>query len=219
MQVIIFGATGMVGQGVLRECLIDPGIDRVLVVGRSPTGVRNAKLVEIIHEDFLSYSAIEAQLTGYDACFFCLGVYSIGMSEERYRHLTYDLTLAAATTLARLNPQMVFTYVTGAGTDSTEQGSRMWARVKGKTENDLLKLPFKAAYMFRPGAIQPLHGARSKTPWVQAVYIATWPLGSVLRRISPRLVTSTEQIGRAMIRVAREGYPRRVLEMEDINSL
>ncbi|WP_298240244.1 NAD-dependent epimerase/dehydratase family protein [uncultured Bradyrhizobium sp.] len=219
MKVIIFGATGMVGQGVLRECLVDAGVDRVLVVGRSPTGVRNAKLVEIIHDNFLDYSAIEAQLTGYDACFFCLGVSSIGMSEERYRQLTYDLTLAAATTLARLNPQMVFTYVTGAGTDSTEQGSRMWARIKGKTENDLLKLPFRAAYMFRPGAIQPLHGARSKTAWVQAVYAATGPLWSVLRLISPQLVTSTEQIGRAMIRVAREGYPRKVLEMADINSL
>ncbi|MDA9466870.1 NAD-dependent epimerase/dehydratase family protein [Bradyrhizobium sp. CCBAU 53415] len=219
MQVIIFGATGMVGQGVLRECLIDPAIDRVLVVGRSPTGVGNARLVEIIHTDFTDYFAIEAQLTGYDACFFCLGVSSIGMSEERYRHLTYDLTLAAATTLARLNPQMVFIYVTGAGTDSTEQGSRMWARIKGKTENDLFKLPFRAAYMFRPGAIQPLHGARSKTAWVQAIYAVSGPLWSVLRRISPRLVTSTEQIGRAMIRVAREGYPRQVLEIEDINGL
>jgi uncharacterized protein YbjT (DUF2867 family) len=219
MQVIIFGATGMVGQGVLRECLIDPGIDRVLVVGRSPTGVGNAKLVEIIHTDFTDYSAIEAQLTGYDACFFCLGVSSIGMSEERYRHLTYDLTLAAATTEAQLDPQMVFIYVTGAGTDSTEQGSRMWARIKGKTENDLFKLPFRAAYMFRPGAIQPLHGARSKTAWVQAIYAVSGPLWSVLRRISPRLVTSTEQIGRAMIRVAREGYPRQVLEIEDINGL
>ena len=219
MQIIIFGATGMVGQGVLRECLVDAGIDRVLVVGRSPTGVRNAKLTEIVHDDFLDYSAIESRLTGFDACFFCLGVSSIGMNEERYRHLTYDLTLAAATTLARLNPQMIFTYVTGAGTDSTEQGSRMWARIKGKTENDLLKLPFRGAYMFRPGAIQPLHGARSKTAWVQAVYATTGPLWSALRRISPRLVTSTEQMGRAMIRVAREGYPRKVLEMEDINSL
>jgi uncharacterized protein YbjT (DUF2867 family) len=219
MRVIIFGATGMVGQGVLRECLIDPGIDRVLVVGRSPTGMRGAKLTEITHGDFTDYSAIEPQLAGFDACFFCLGVSSIGMTEERYRHLTYDITLAAATTLARLNPQMTFIYVTGAGTDSTEKGARMWARVKGKTENDLLKLPFKAAYMFRPGAIQPLHGVMSKTAWVQAIYTATWPLWSVLRRISPRLVTSTEQMGRAMIHVAREGYPRKVLEMEDINSV
>jgi uncharacterized protein YbjT (DUF2867 family) len=219
MRVIIFGATGMVGQGALRECLVDAGVERVLVIGRSPVGVRNAKLTEIIHDDFTDYSKIAAQLTGFDACFFCLGVSSIGMSEDRYRHLTYDITLAAATTLARLNPQMTFTYVTGAGTDSTEQGSRMWARIKGKTENDLLKLPFKAAYMFRPGAIQPLHGIRSKTAWVQAVYDVSWPLWSVLRRISPRLVTSTEQIGRAMIHVARVGYPRKVLEMEDINSV
>ena len=219
MKVMLFGATGMVGQGVLRECLRDPDVERVLAVGRSPTGQHGAKLDELTHQNFLDYSAVESRLSGYDACFFCLGVSSIGMSEQRYRHLTYDLTLAAATTLARLNPQMVFTYVTGAGTDSTEQGSRMWARIKGKTENDLLKLPFRAAYMFRPGAIQPLHGARSKTVWVQAVYSATGPLWSVLRRLSPRLVTSTEQIGRAMIRVAREGYPRKVLEMEDINSL
>jgi len=219
MRVIIFGATGMVGQGVLRECLVDAGVERVLVVGRSPTGVHDAKLTEIIHDVFTDYSAIETQLTGFDACFFCLGVSSIGMSEERYRHLTYDITLAAATTLARLNPQMTFTYVTGLHTDSTEQGSRMWARVKGKTENDLLKLPFKAAYLFRPGAIQPLHGIRSKTAWVQTVYDVTRPLWSVLSRISPNLVTTTEQVGRAMIQVARVGYPKKVLEMEDINGL
>ena len=151
MKVILFGATGMVGQGVLRECLLDPDVERVLVVGRSPTGQQHAKLREILHDDFFDFSAIESELTGYDACFFCLGVSSVGMDAQRYRHLTYDLTMATATTLARLNPAMVFTYVTGRGTDSTEQGPRMWARVKGKTENDLLKLPFKAAYMFRPG--------------------------------------------------------------------
>ena len=219
MRVIVFGATGMVGQGVLRECLIDPGIERVLVVGRSPTGVRSAKLIEIIHDDFTNYSAIEAQLTGFDACFFCLGVSSIGMSEDRYRHLTYDITLAAATTLARLNPQMTFTYVTGAGTDSTEQGSRMWARVKGKTENDLLKLPFKAAFMFRPAGIQPLHGVRSKTGWVQAIYVAAGPLLSFLVRVAPSYMTTSEQIGRAMLKVARDGYPKPVLESEDINAV
>jgi uncharacterized protein YbjT (DUF2867 family) len=219
MKVILFGATGMVGQGVLRECLLDPGIDAVLAVGRSPLREQQPKLREIVHTDFTDYSAIESQLTGYDACFFCLGVSSIGMAEEQYRHLIYDITLAAAKTLARLNPQMVFVYVTGRGTDSTEQGSLMWARVKGKTENDLLKLRFKAAYMFRPAGIQPLHGIRSKTAWVQAIYVSAAPLLSLLNRLAPQYMTTTEQVGRAMIRVVREGYPKAVLESEDINRL
>ena len=219
MKVILFGATGMVGQGVLRECLLDAEVESVLVVGRSPTGQRNAKLREIVHDNFLDYSAIETELKGYDACFFCLGVSSVGMKEERYRHLTYDITLAAARTLVRLNPQMVFVYVTGRGTDSSEKGSLMWARVKGETENDLLKLPFKAAYMFRPAAIQPLHGIRSKTSWVQAIYVATAPLLSLLNRVAPKYMTTTEQVGRAMIKVARDGFVRPVLESEDINSL
>jgi uncharacterized protein YbjT (DUF2867 family) len=217
MKVILFGATGMVGQGVLRECLLDPGIESVLAVGRSPTAQRHPKLREILHDNFVDYSAIESQLAGYDACFFCLGVSSIGISEERYRHLTYDITLAAATALVRLNPQMVFIYVTGQGTDSSESGRLMWARVKGKTENDLLKLPFKAAYMFRPAAIQPLHGIRSKTAWVQAIAVAAAPLLSLLNRVAPKYVTTTEKVGRAMIKVARDGYPRPVLESEDIN--
>jgi uncharacterized protein YbjT (DUF2867 family) len=218
MKVILFGATGMVGQGVLRECLRDGAVTHVLSVGRSPSGQHNAKLTEIIRDNFLDYSDIAPQFAGYDACFFCFGVSSVGMDAERYRHLTYDVTLAAATTLARLNPQMTFVYVTGAGTDSTEQGRVMWARVKGKTENDLLKL-FRAAYMFRPAAIQPLHGVRSKTAWVQAIYVATAPLLSWLARVAPKYVTTTEQMGRAMIKVARDGYPKRVLESEDINRL
>jgi uncharacterized protein YbjT (DUF2867 family) len=217
MKVILFGATGMVGQGVLRECLVDSGIERVLVVGRSPTGRRNAKITEVLHDNFFDFSAIESELTGYDACFFCLGVSSVGMDAERYRHLTYDLTMAAATTLARLNPGMVFTYVTGRGTDSTEQGPRIWARVKGKTENDLLKLPFKSAYMFRPAGIQPLHGVRSKTAWVQAIYTIASPLLARMVRTSPHYMTTTERVGRAMIAVARDGYPKAVLESEDIN--
>src|ERR1700733_8683425 len=219
MKVILFGATGMVGQGVLRECLLDPGVESVLVVGRSTTGQRHAKLREIVRDNFLDFSAIESELSGFDACFFCLGVSSIGMNEERYRHLTYDITLATATTLSRLNPGMVFIYVTGRGTDSTERGSLMWARVKGKTENDLLKLPFKAAYMFRPAGIQPLHGIRSKTAWVQAIYVGAAPLLSLLNRIAPKYMTTTEQVGRAMIKVVREGYPKAVLESEDINRL
>ena len=219
MKVILFGATGMVGQGVLRECLLDPGVASVLAVGRSPTGQRHAKLNEVVPDNFLDYSAIESQLTGCDACFFCLGVSSVGMDEERYRHLTYDITLAAARTLAKLNPQIVFVYVTGRGTDSTEQGRLMWARVKGKTENDLLKLPFRAAYVFRPAGIQPLHGIRSKTAWYQAVYVIAAPLLTLLNRIAPKYVTTTEQVGRAMIKVARDGYPKPVLESEDINRL
>ena len=219
MKVILFGATGMVGQGVLLECLRDDAIAQVLSIGRSATGLQSSKLTEIVRDDFLDYSDIEPQLTGFDACFFCLGVSSIGMDAERYRHLTYDVTLAAAKALVRLNPQMTFVYVTGAGTDSTESGRVMWARVKGKTENDLLKLPFRAAYMFRPAAIQPLHGVRSKTAWVQAIYVVTAPLLSWLHRIAPKYVTTTEQMGRAMISVARNGYPKPVLESEDINSL
>jgi len=219
MKVILFGATGMVGQGVLRECLLDAGVESVLVVGRSPTGQTNAKLHEILHDDFTDFSSIESRLAGFDACFFCLGVSSVGMDDERYRHLTYDITMAVAATLARLNPGMVFVYVTGRGTDSTEQGRLMWARVKGKTENDLLKLPFKAAYMFRPAGIQPLHGIRSKTAWVQAIYVVTAPLLTLLSRVAPSYMTTTEKVGRAMIRVARDGYPRPVLESEDINAL
>ena len=217
MKVILFGATGMVGQGVLRECLVDAGVERVLVVGRSPTGLQNAKLQEVLHDDFTNFAAIESELTGYDACFFCLGVSSVGMEPERYRHLTYDLTMAAATTLVRLNPDMVFTYVTGRSTDSTEQGPQRWARVKGKTENDLLKLPFKAAYMFRPAGIQPLHGVRSKTGWVNAIYVVAAPLLSYLARTRPQFMTTSEKLGRAMISVARSGYPKPILESEDIN--
>jgi uncharacterized protein YbjT (DUF2867 family) len=219
MNVILFGATGMVGQGVLRECLLDPGIASVLAVGRSPTGQQHPKLREIAHDNFLDYSAIESEIAGFDACFFCLGVSSVGLDQERYRHLTYDITLAAATVLSRLNPGMVFIYVTGRGTDSTEQGPLMWARVKGKTENDLLKLPFKAAYMFRPAGIQPLHGIRSKTGWVQAIYVGAAPLLTLLNRVAPKYMTTTEQVGRAMIKVARNGFPSPVLESEDINAV
>lgn len=219
MKAILFGATGMVGQGVLRECLIDGGVTEVLSVGRSASGVQHAKLREILHQDFTDFSKIESELAGYDACFFCLGVSSIGMDPKRYRHLTYDVTMTAAKTLARLNPGMVFTYVTGKGTDSTEQGRLRWARVKGKTENDLLKLPFKAAYMFRPSGIQPLHGVTSKTRWINAVYALTAPLLSWMVRHTPNQMTTSEQLGRAMIKVARDGYPKPILESVDINAV
>jgi uncharacterized protein YbjT (DUF2867 family) len=219
MKVILFGATGMVGQGALRECLLDPTVERVLTIGRNPTGQHHAKLREIRHDNFLDYSAIESDLVGYDACFFCLGISSVGLSEERYRHITYDFTLAAARTLSKLNPAMVFIYVTGRGTDSTAQGQLMWARVKGETENELLKLPFKAAYMFRPAAIQPLHGIKSKTVWYQAIYAVAAPLFGLLKRVAPKYITTTERIGRAMIKVARDGYTKAVLESDDINQV
>lgn len=219
MKVILFGATGMVGQGVLRECLLDPAVETVLAVGRRPTGQSHAKLREITHGDFTDLSAIQPQLTGYDACLFCLGVTSLGQTEENYRRLTYDITLVAATTLLRLNPGMSFVYVTGQGTDSSEHGRVMWARIKGKTENDLLKLPFRSAYMFRPGGIQPLHGVRSKTAWIQAIYAVTGPLWGLLNRFAPKYVTTTEKLGRAMIRAVRDGYPKPVLETADINRI
>lgn len=219
MNVMIFGATGMVGQGVLRECLLDPEVSQVLTIGRHATGTRAPKLRELVHANLYDYTGLDHALGGFDACFFCLGVSSVRMTESDYAHVTYDLTLAAAQALVRLNPQMTFVYVTGTGTDSTEQGRTMWARVKGKTENDLLKLPFKAAFMFRPGVIQPLHGIRSKTPLYQTFYSALGPLLTLARTIVPKHITTTEQIGRAMIAVARQGYPKPVLENPDINSL
>jgi uncharacterized protein YbjT (DUF2867 family) len=219
MNVILFGASGMVGQGVLRECLLDPAVQQILSIVRTPTGQHHAKLRELVHNNFFDYSAIESQLTGFDACFFSLGVSSAGMDEAKYTHLTYDLTLAAATTLARLNPNMTFLYVSGAGTDSTERGRTMWARVKGKTENDILKLPFRAAYMFRPGAIQPLHGIRSKTKLYQTFYNVLGPILPFLKSVFPQYITTTEQLGRAMLHVAKDGFPRPVLESKDINIL
>jgi uncharacterized protein YbjT (DUF2867 family) len=219
MKVILFGATGMVGQGVLRECLLAPDVESVLTIGRSVTGQQDAKLQEIAQKDLANLSPIENQLSGYDACFFCLGVSSVGMKEEDYRRITYDLTIAVAGTLVRLNPAMTFIYVSGTNTDSTEQGRSMWARVKGKTENDLLKMPFKAAYMFRPGYIQPLHGIRTKTAWYGAIYAVIKPFYPVLKLLFPRFVTTTECIGRAMLTVTRQGAPKRWLENADINGL
>ena len=200
MKVVLFGATGMIGQGVLRECLLSTDVESVLAIGRSTTGKSHEKLRELTHSDLTDYGPIEGDLAGLDACFFCLGASSAGMSEADYNHLTHDLTLAAAKVLVRLNPGMTFVYVSGAGTDSSEQGRSMWARIKGKTENALLALPFKAAYMFRPGLIQPLHGITSRTRLYRIVYIVLWPLFPVLRPLFPGAVTNTEAIGRAMLR-------------------
>src|SRR3984957_10840748 len=211
MNILIFGATGMVGQGVLRECLLSTEI--------TPVQQQHSKLRNVVHKDMWDYTAIEDKLTGFDACFFCLGVSSAGLSEDDYRHMTCDLTLSAAETLARLNPQMVFIYVSGAGTDSSEHGRLMWARIKGKTENALLRLPFKAAYMFRPGAIEPLHGIRSKTAAYRIGYIFLKPVLPLLRWIFPDSMLTTEAIGRAMLAVVRRGAPKRILESKDINAI
>jgi len=212
MDVILFGATGMVGQGVLRECLLDSRVNRVLTIGRSATGERHPKLQEIAHADLRDLSSLDVD--SYDACFFCLGVSSAGMDEASYRKVTYDLTLTVAKQLATRNPNMTFIYVSGAGTG----GSSMWARVKGDTENDLLKLPFKAAYMFRPALIQPMHGIKSRTTSYRVFYALTRPFFPLLRRM-PKYVTTTEQIGRAMINATANGAPKKVLESEDINRL
>jgi uncharacterized protein YbjT (DUF2867 family) len=219
MNVILFGATGMVGQGVLRECLLDPEVESVLAIGRSAIEQQHEKLHEIVLKTLTDLSSVENRLSGYDACFFCLGVSSAGMSEDDYRRVTYDLSLSVAATLARLNPAMTFIYVSGAGTDSSEHGRMMWARIKGKTENVLLAMPFKAAYMFRPGYIQPMHGVRTKTKWYGTAYAIMAPLYPLLRRLFPRYVTTTEQLGRAMISVAKTSATKRVLESNDINAI
>ena len=209
----------MVGQGVLHECLLDSGVPLVKTVGRTATGIQHPKLREVAHQDLWNYSSIEMELSGFDACFFCLGVSAAGMKEADYERVTYGITMAAAEVLCRLNPQMTFVYVSGAGTDSSEQGRMMWARVKGRTENALLRLPFKAAYMFRPGFIQPLHGVRSKTTAYRVFYILTKPLLPILRWAFPAFILTTEQIGRAMLAVARNGAPKRILESRDVNAL
>ena len=219
MNVLLFGATGMVGQGVLRECLLDPDVQLVQTVGRTSLGAQQPKLREIVHQDLWHYQAIEANLSGFDACFFCLGVASSGMSEQDYEHVTYGITMAAAEALSRLNPQMTFIFVSGAGTDSSEQGRTMWARIKGKTENALLRLPFAAAFMFRPGIIQPLYGARSKTTLYRVFYTLGKPLLPLLRLAFPDYVLTTQQIGRAMLAVARQGYPKQILETKDIRAV
>ncbi|WP_148874107.1 epimerase [Serratia marcescens] len=218
MKVIVFGASGMVGQGALRECLRDPQVSEVLSIGRRPLAQSHAKLRQLTLPDLRDLSALEPQLAGYDACFFCLGTSSFGLSEAEYRAVTYDLTLAAARPLAALNPAMTFIYVSGLGTDSSERGRSMWARVKGATENALLALPFHAV-MFRPGAILPLHGIRSKTRVYDLLYRLFKPLWLGAARLFPNQVTTTERLGLAMLAVARRETALRVIEPAQINQL
>jgi uncharacterized protein YbjT (DUF2867 family) len=215
INAIIFGATGMVGEGVLHEALRHPDVDTVLVIGRRSCGLKLPKLKEVVHSDFYDYSAIEKSLYGFNACFFCLGVTSIGKKEDEYRRLTYDLTMQAARALSRINPDMTFCYVSGAGTDSTEQGCQMWARVKGKTENDLMKLPFKAVYMFRPGYIKPTKGLRHA---FKASIVLGW-FYPILHALFAKYVCTLEEVGLAMIQVCRKGYSGKVLECRDIQEI
>lgn len=214
IKAIVTGATGMVGEGVLLECLDNPGVEQVLVVNRKPGGVSHAKLHEIIHADLFDLSAIEPQLAGYDACFFCAGVSSVGMSEEDYRRMTYDLTLNVGQVLAKLNPEMVFCYVTGKSTDSSEQGGVAWARVKGATENALLLL-FKRAYMFRPGMMKAVPGQKNLKIWYR-LFAWIYPIG---RALYPAAFCTLQEVGRAMINAAGKGYPRQILEVKDIVEL
>ena len=216
MNVILFGGTGMVGQGVLRECVEDGGVERIVLVVRKPTGVASPKVVELVHEDFFDWSGVEEQFEGFDACFFCLGVSSVGMKEAEYRRTTYDLTLSVAKMLERVGSVKTFEYISGASTNA--DGRQMWARVKGETENALMAMSFAQVYCFRPGYIQPLHGVRSKVGWYNGIYAGLSWAYPMLRRVAPKFVTSTEELGRAMIAVARNGYPKRVVEMADIHA-
>jgi uncharacterized protein YbjT (DUF2867 family) len=215
ISAIVTGATGMVGEGVLHECLEHGSVEKVLVIGRRSCGVTHPKLTEILHEDFHDLSGIEKHLGGYNACFFCLGASSVGMSEQDYRDLTYGLTMHVAGTLGRLNPGMTFCYVSGAGTDSTEKGRLMWARVKGKTENDLMKLPFRAVYNFRPAFMQPTRGLKN----THGYYKIMSPLFPLLRALFPGYVSTLKEVGQAMINASRFGYDRPLLEVKDIVAL
>ncbi|MGE3800383.1 MAG: epimerase [Candidatus Kapaibacterium sp.] len=219
MKIILFGATGMIGSGTLVECLADPRIEQILVIGRRPCGVEGEKVSEILISDFYDYSAIEDKLAGYDACLFCLGTTSVGKSEEEYRHQTNELTLAAARTLVRLNPEMTFCYVSAEGTDPTGKSRQMWARVRGELENDLIALPFRGVLIYRPFYIQPVTGVSSATRVYRLFYKFLSPLYPLLKRIFPNYVTTTETLGRALIEGAVNGAPTKVLRSREINAL
>ena len=215
-KVIITGATGMVGKGILLESLDHEAIDEVLVFGRNSIEMEHPKLKELIHKDFSNFSGVRDHLKGYDACFFSLGISAAGLNEEQYKEITYDYTMQLANTLFENNPEMTFNYVSGQGTDSSEKGRMMWARVKGKTENDILNLGFKQAFMFRPGAIIPLRGIKSRTKSYQFMYDYFMWLVKLIKAISPNSVVSTTQIGLAMINSMLKGYDKKVLRPKDI---
>ncbi len=219
MRVIILGATGMLGSGTLRECLDRAEVSHVLVLGRSSCGMHHPKLKEILHQNFLDISQIREKLHGYDACFFCLGVSAASLKKEDYERLTYSLTIHVAESLLAENPTMTFCYISGQGTDSNEKSFMHWARIKGKTENALLAMPFRAAYMFRPGYIQPVKGALTKTPIYKAFYAVLSPLYPVLSLFIPHRLTTTEHVGLAMIQAALHGAPKKILHSADINIL
>jgi len=219
MKVIITGATGMIGKGVLLECLDSPEVNEILVITRNSLNMDHPKLKEIIHHDFSDYSDIKERLSGFDACFFCLGISAVGLKEDEYRRITYDFALALARTLVNQNPGMTFTYVSGVGTDSTEKGRVMWAKVKGKTENDLLKLGFRQAYMFRPGMIVPKRGVETRTPLYRFMYRYFMWLVNLIKIFSPKSVVDTVLIGRAMINAVAKGYSKNILTPADILEL
>ncbi|MDD8017933.1 MAG: epimerase [Bacteroidota bacterium] len=215
IKAIITGASGMVGEGVLLVALRNPDVESVLVLGRRSCNIQHPKLKEIIHSDFFDLSPIESQLQGYNACYFCLGVSSVGMKEDQYTRATYDLTMHAATTLSRLNPEMTFCYVSGTSTDSSEKGTMMWARVKGKTENHLLRLPFKAVYCFRPGMMKPVEGQKNVKP-IFKIVLSLYPL---FKFLSPKNACALEDLGGAMISVTKKGYSKKILENRDIDAV
>lgn len=215
MKVIVFGATGMVGQAVVQECLLEDRVTSVLIVGRSSAGVSDPKVEELIHGDFLDFSSVATELTGYDACFFCLGVSAAGMSEPAYRRVTYFMTMAAARELAERNAKMRFLYISGAGTDSTEHGRTMWARIKGETENAVLSLPFEG-YALRPGYIQPRHGVQSRNKLYRNIYRVTGRLYPALARVAPKYFIASDELALAMINIAANGSEKRILESSDL---
>ncbi|HEX5659531.1 MAG TPA: NAD-dependent epimerase/dehydratase family protein [Polyangiales bacterium] len=219
MRVALYGATGMIGSGVLRECLLDQDVQEVIAIGRRPNGKSDPKLRDLILPNLLDYASVQGELVGLDACFFCLGISSVGLDEQAYTEITYEYALAAAHALLVHNPNLTFVFISGANADSTERGRVMWARVKGKAENALLALPFKAVFVFRPAFVQPLHGISSRTTGYNVLYRIISPLVPVIRWAFPKYVTTTERVGRAMLRVAKQGAAQRLFENWEIDQL